>query len=488
MGETLPLFTTSFNRSLSVESRAEHLSGDGGAIVQRELMERSGIISWLMARLEDTRCPHQVIYSLPELLRTRLLLLGQGWRDQDDADALRYDPAFRLSTSCRRSTTPLDQERHLPSQPTLSRLLDLLSSEANLQVLRESVMELTGRRLRAERRGHRPRYLTLDVDSLPIEVHGKQPGSAWNGHYRQRMYHPIIAGIAETGDLLDARLRKGSVHTADGALSFILELIDRAKTKLCQVATVRMDAGFPCEKVLGGLEERGISYVARLGSNSVLDRLAAPNMNRPEGCPPEDGGEQFHEMDYQAGPWSKARRVVLVVVERPGQLLLDRFWLITNFTQDHMPAQDLLALYRKRGAAENSFGELMDVLGPTLSSTVRTRKDTKGSSPSSPSKPEAEAETKAEVETKAEAEAFARNEALLLLNLLAYGLMHAGRRCMETATRTGWSLRRYRERVLSIGARITIHARRAILIVAQSAQHFWSLIWPAINRMAWPPP
>ena len=137
---------------------------------------------------------------------------------------------------------------------------------------------------------------------------------------------------------------------------------------------------------------------------------------------------------------------------------------------------------------------------------MRTRKDTKGSSPSSPSKPEAEAEaetkaeaeaetkaeaeaeTKAEVETKAEAEAFARNEALLLLNLLAYGLLHIGRRCMETATRTGWSLRRYRERVLSIGARITIHARRAILIVAQSAQRFWSLIWPAINRMAWPPP
>ena len=55
MGETLPLFTTSFNQSLSVESRAEHLSGDGGAIVQRELMERSGIISWLMARLVRIR-------------------------------------------------------------------------------------------------------------------------------------------------------------------------------------------------------------------------------------------------------------------------------------------------------------------------------------------------------------------------------------------------------------------------------------------------
>ena len=86
------------------------------------------------------------------------------------------------------------------------------------------------------------------------------------------------------------------------------------------------------------------------------------------------------------------------------------------------------------------------------------------------------------------AEAFARNEALLLLNLLAYGLLHAGRRCMEIATRNGWSLRRYRERVLSIDARITIHARRVILVVAQSAQRLWSLIWPAVNRMAWPPP
>ena len=145
MGETLAPFTTSFNRSLSVKSRAEHLSGDGGAIVQRELMERSGIISWLVSQPKDPRCPHQVIYPLAELLRTRLLLLAQGWRDQDDSDALRYDPAFRLSASCRRSTTPLEQGRHLPSQPTLSRLLDLLSSETNRQVLREGVMELTSR-------------------------------------------------------------------------------------------------------------------------------------------------------------------------------------------------------------------------------------------------------------------------------------------------------------------------------------------------------
>ena len=78
-------------------------------------------------------------------------------------------------------------------------------------------MELNGRRTRAERRGHRHRHLTLYTDSLPIEVHGAQPGSAWNGHYHQRMDHPIVAGIAETGDLLDARLRDGNAHTAESA-------------------------------------------------------------------------------------------------------------------------------------------------------------------------------------------------------------------------------------------------------------------------------
>jgi len=473
MGETLPLFTTTFNRGLAIESRAEHLTGDGGTVVQRELLERSGIISWMVDRLEDPRRPEFVTYPLADLLRTVLVLLGQGWRDQDDADALRHDPAFRLAASSRRGTASLEEGRHLPSQPTLSRLLDLLSSETNRRVLRESVLELSGRRIRAERRGHRHRHLTLDIDSLPIEVHGAQPGSAWNGHYHQRMYHPIVAGIAETGDLLDARLRDGNAHTAEGALEFILDLVDRAEDALCQVAMVRMDAGFPSETVLAGLEARGTPYVARLRNNAALDRMAAPHMKRPPGRPPVDGRVWFHEMTYQAQSWSKARRVVLVVVERPDQLLLDRFWLITSVAETAMSAEDLLAHYRQRGSAENAFGELMDVLDPALSSAARAKTHYRGRKlPSLPS----------------ETDAFARNEALLLLNLLAYGVMHAGRRCMEAATRTGWSLRRYRERVLKAGGRILIHARRATMVIADSAARFWRLIWPAMDRLAWPPP
>ena len=88
-------------RGFAIESRAEHLTGDGGTVIQREMLERSGIVSWMVDRLEDPRRSEFVTYPLAGLLRTVQVLLGQvlpgqGWRDQDDADALRHDPAFDI--------------------------------------------------------------------------------------------------------------------------------------------------------------------------------------------------------------------------------------------------------------------------------------------------------------------------------------------------------------------------------------------------------
>ena len=157
MGEVLPIFIPSFNRSLVIEARPERLSSDAGAVLLRELLQRSGIIPWMVGRLADPRASDQVTYPLAELLRAVLVLFGQGWRDQDDADALRFDPAVRLAVTEARGTAALEDDHHLPSQPTLSRLLGTLSEPANLRLLREAVGELAGQRLRAMRRGHRQR-------------------------------------------------------------------------------------------------------------------------------------------------------------------------------------------------------------------------------------------------------------------------------------------------------------------------------------------
>ena len=81
------------------------------------------------------------------------------------------------------------------------------------------------------------------------------------------------------GDILDLRLREGQVHTADGGLEFVLEVLERAERHLCGNAAVRFDAGYPGEPLMAALEERGTHYVARVRNNAVLKRLALPAMD-----------------------------------------------------------------------------------------------------------------------------------------------------------------------------------------------------------------
>lgn len=483
MGEEVTLFGAGFNRSLRVEMREERLTSNAGAVVLREAMERLGVVEALTSRLSDPRSPEWITHPLSELLRSSLLLLAQGHRDQDDADLLRDDGVLRLAVSDRRGIGPLMRRQRaegrelsknpevpdgLASQPTLSRLMRTLSSLGNRQVLREELTALAARRFRASRGGHRQRDLTLDVDSLPIEVHGHQPGSEYNGHYHSRIYHPLIATIGETGDIVDGQLRAGNAHTAEGALDFILPLVDRLEQQMCQIAAVRMDAGFPAEPLLDGLETRRIPYVARVRNNRVLDSMAAPYLRRPVGRPPAEPRTFFYELSYQAESWSRPRRVVLLVLEREDDLFLHHFWLITNWADDQMPAADLCEHYRERGTAEGHMGEMMDVLNPALSSAIRPKSHYRKSVPVVRYEP---------------GEPFEINEALLLMNLLAYEITHAVRVSVERATGRGYSLRRIREQVLRVAGRVLLHARRAVLIIETRAASLWRLLWPVVLQL-----
>ncbi len=68
-----------------------------------------------------------------------------------------------------------------------------------------------------------------------------------------------MASCAETGDLLDGLLRPGNAHTAEGALGFILGLVDRCKARMCRSVIVRIDAGFPDHFwLITSLDESGI--------------------------------------------------------------------------------------------------------------------------------------------------------------------------------------------------------------------------------------
>ncbi len=483
MGEELTRFRAEFNSSIRIESRPERLTSESGAIVLRDVMERLGFGAWLAERLQDPRNPKLITHPQIELVRTSILLLAQGWRDQDDADPLREDGVLRLAVSERRGVSALEvrprpegapaprnppQPEGLPSQPTLSRSVRVLAWEENRAVLRSGLVEMASRRIKAMRGGHRQRHVTLDVDSLPIEVHGYQPGSEYNGHYHARIYHPLVATVAELGDLLDVALRPGNAHTADGGLKFILPLADQVEEKLCQVASVRIDAGFPEEELLAALEKRGTPYVARIKNNAVLDRMTQPYLTRPVGRPPAEPRTWTVEMTYQAKDWSRERRVVLVLQEKPDELLLHYFWLITSWTAEEKDAETLLETYRERGTAEGHLGELMSVLHPALSSTPRPKTHYRG---------------KKLEKRQVSANSFYINEALLLLNALAYNVAHTARVLLEKATKEGWSLKRLRERVLRVAGRLLLHGRRATLVISPTSAKFWAALLSQLRRL-----
>jgi hypothetical protein len=426
----------------------------------RDVDDRVGMTRDLAKRLVDDRGPSRV-FSAPELTRTLVYLVAQGWRDLDDADLLRHDPALGLAVSDDSGTSPLTSSRGLPSQPTLSRVMGAFSIDDNRRALRDVLRQ---RAIAVRAAQPRQALCVIDVDSFPIECHGHQKGAVYNGHYRQTMYNPLVATFGDDGDFIDVVLRPGNAHTAQGASEFVAPILDSIEGTICDRAMLRIDAGFPTEDFLAPLEKRSTAYVARLRNNKKLDRMAAPLINRPRGRPPKEPRTFVHDLLYRAGPWSRARRVVLAVQEpKEGELFFSHFWLVTNLTREEMSASDLVELYRQRGTAEARFGDFMTTLDPALSSTRRINLTFKGRTPRT---------------YAAGRDPMLVNEARLLIFALAANLMRAVQRLLDELR----SLRGVRERVLRAATRIVVHARRITMAIERSLAPIWQRLLAALER------
>jgi hypothetical protein len=463
------LFEPTFNRAVKVDGADERITSDGGAVLLREADHRLGITEHLAARLFDPRRQELIRYELVELLRERLYALALGYAAQDDADRLAHDPAMKLAVWNRRGEQPVDER--LASQPTQSRLIDILAlTPANRAALRDSLAESCERHLRTTGGDRAARRVTIDIDSFPIEVHGHQPGASYNGHYRDTVYHPLVASYSVAGNydsmqhghrlgngFLHAILRQGQVHTAQGIRRFLQEVIVKA-TRLGYVVDYRMDAGYTDGETLDYLTDEHLRFIGRIKANAVLQRMAAPHLIRPVGRPPKEGYEKIVELgEYQAESWQHAQRLVLVVVDRPdaktGQLDLfpDHFFLVVGWKEEELDGAAALEHYRQRGTFEDRLGEFQQAIRPRLSH-----------------------------------DEFAANEALLRLSLLAFDLASMLRLEYEDAAGSCVDLGRFQRDVLKAGGRVVKQARRLVLRVARAVTPFWRLLVDRLRRWSLP--
>jgi hypothetical protein len=109
----------------------------------------------------------------------------------------------------------------------------------------EAVVGETLRRAWAMGAGPGAARLVIDVDSTICEVAGKSKAGAAFGYTKVLGYHPLLASRADTGEVLHARMRKGSANTQRGAVRFIDELVARVRRAGATGEIVmRFDSGF----------------------------------------------------------------------------------------------------------------------------------------------------------------------------------------------------------------------------------------------------
>lgn len=102
--------------------------------------------------------------------------------------------------------------------------------------------------------------LVVDVDSTICEVHGYQKHGAAYG-YTRVLGHPLLATRADTGEVLHARLRKGSANTGRGIVRFIDELLARVeRAGGGDAIIVRADSGFYQHKLLDRLSKAKVGF------------------------------------------------------------------------------------------------------------------------------------------------------------------------------------------------------------------------------------
>ena len=223
------------------------------------------------------------------------------------------------------------------------------------------------------------------------------------------------------GDLERCALRPGNVHSADGWDGVLKPVVARYK---CHVSRIyfRGDAGFANPDIYDYLEAEGVKYAIRLPTNRVLQEKIARLLTRPVGRPPNAVRRFYASFSYQAGSWTKPRRVVAKVEWHVGELYPRVGVIVTNLARR---AENVVAFYNKRGTCEQYIKEGKGAINWTRLSC----------------------------------RSFAANAVRLQLHSLAYNLGNFLRTLATPEPIKDWSMTTLKEKLIKIGAKVVTHAR-----------------------------
>ena len=427
---------------MRLEFHGSRIASDAGLLAHRELDDALGLTDLAGATLSECRRGRNTRHLLAGLLRQSVFGRLAGYEDVNDAGRLAHDPTMRAVVD----RTGLDRQAASASQ--MGRFeTEWLTGEASLAAL----AGLSGAWIDRVHARKPQTTVVLDMDSSVSETYGAQEGSAYNGHFGCTCYHPLFV-FNQFGDLERCALRPGNVHSADGWRAVLEPVVARYRDK-AKRRYFRGDAAFANPEVYEFLEAESYKYTIRLPANAVLQERIGWPLKRPVGRPAHEVRRFHTDFRYQAGSWTRPRRVVAKVEWHPGELYPRVGFIVTNMTR---PAERVVAFYNHRGTAEQHIKEGKNAVTWTRLSCHR----------------------------------FAANAVRLQLHALAYNLANFLRTLALPEAVKHWSLITLRDRVVKIGARIVRHGRSIAFQMAEVAvpRSLFRDILAAIAALRPPPP
>jgi hypothetical protein len=330
-----------------VEPSSAHLSSDAGLLPVRQFDEGIGLTAQFAQALEDPRATAQCDHSFLEMVRSRIYGVLAAYEDQNDHDALRHDPIFKI-LSGRLPTDPA-----LASQPTLSRFENAINI-ASLKRLRDLFIDQFIASFATP-----PKHLTFDLDAMDDPAHGVQQLVLFHGYFEQYQYFPAFITCADNDQVVVLSLRPGAVHAALGADDDLEHLVLRLRRAWPDVhIQVRGDAGYGVPWMYDVCERLALDYTFGISANKVLqarsDALLEQAVANFEAS--KEPQRLFDAFWYEAGSWDQPRWVIVKAeAHAPGT---NRRFIVTNRPGACVLPRAAYDEYAARGESENRNKEL----------------------------------------------------------------------------------------------------------------------------------
>ena len=430
---TLSQNTLHFNRQIKLSTDGGALSSDTGELLFREFDEKIGFSETIAQHLQLNDERSFYIHSNELLIRQKIYQLLAGYHEDDAADHLTHDPIFTqvLGTSA------------LASQPSLSRFYKRFDAQSldHLQVANQELLDRVHRMRKAD-------TLLIDLDSSHADTYGRQEHASYNSHYGTVGFHPLVAFDGLTGDFLKAQLRPGNVYTSNGVVEFLRPLIQHYnETFPTTSALVRGDSGFAVPGLYELCEQESVYYIIRLKSNAKLKALAEELHPAREIDDVSVTESYVEESIYQAGSWSKPRRIIIHSTRPAGELFFSHTFFVTNLSDTFSP-KAIVTSYQKRGTMENFIKEAKDGFGFD----------------------------------QMKSHDYIVNEARMMISLLAYNLTNWLRTLSFPPTAKGIQIQTIRTRLVKVASKL-VKSGRSLHFKLSSSFVYTRFFWDVLTRV-----